>query len=79
DMQVKLLRVLQEKKYYAVGGTKQIEADFRVIAATNKDLEALVKQGQFREDLYYRLNVVTIKIPPLRERIEDVIELTHFF
>lgn len=79
DMQVKLLRVLQEKKYYAVGGTRQIEADFRVIAATNKDLETLVGEGKFREDLYYRLNVVTIKIPPLRERIEDVIELTHFF
>ncbi|NGQ97442.1 sigma 54-interacting transcriptional regulator [Brevibacillus sp. SYP-B805] len=79
DMQVKLLRVLQEKKYYAVGGTRQIEADFRVIAATNKDLEALVKEGRFREDLFYRLNVVTIKIPPLRERIEDIIELTHYF
>ncbi|MGO0062508.1 sigma-54 interaction domain-containing protein [Brevibacillus fluminis] len=79
DMQVKLLRVLQEKKYYPVGGTKQVEADFRVIAATNKDLAELVKQGQFREDLYYRLNVVTIKIPPLRERIEDIIELCHFF
>ncbi|MGE5701044.1 MAG: sigma-54 interaction domain-containing protein [Clostridia bacterium] len=79
DMQVKLLRVLQEKKYYAVGGTKQIEADFRVIAATNKDLAELVKEGKFREDLFYRLNVVTIKIPPLRERIEDIIELCHFF
>lgn len=79
DMQVKLLRVLQEKKYYPVGGTKQIEADFRIVAATNKNLEALVKEGKFREDLYYRLNVVTLKIPPLRERIEDAIELAHFF
>jgi PAS domain S-box-containing protein len=79
DMQVKLLRVLQDKKYYPIGGTTQIEADFRVIAATNKDLEAMVKAGKFREDLYYRLNVVTIKIPPLRERIEDIIELTHHF
>ncbi|ATF15115.1 sigma-54-dependent Fis family transcriptional regulator [Brevibacillus brevis X23] len=79
DMQVKLLRVLQEKKYYSVGGTKQIEADFRIIAATNKNLEELVKEGKFRQDLFYRLNVVTLKIPPLRERIEDTIELAHFF
>ncbi|WP_216625403.1 sigma-54 interaction domain-containing protein [Paenibacillus phytorum] len=79
DMQVKLLRVLQERTYFAVGGTKQLKADFRVIAATNRDLNAQVKQGLFREDLYYRLNVVTIDIPPLRERKEDVIELTHCF
>lgn len=79
DMQVKLLRVLQEKKYYPVGGTKQIEADFRVVGATNKNLEELVKEGKFREDLFYRLNVVTLKIPPLRQRIEDTIELAHFF
>ncbi|WP_409175291.1 sigma-54 interaction domain-containing protein [Brevibacillus fortis] len=79
DMQVKLLRVLQEKKYYSVGGTKQIEADFRVVAATNKNLEDLIKEGKFRQDLFYRLNVVTLKIPPLRERIEDTIELAHFF
>ncbi|KQL45828.1 histidine kinase [Brevibacillus choshinensis] len=79
DMQVKLLRVLQEKKYYPVGGTKQIEADFRIVAATNKNLEELVREGRFREDLFYRLNVVTMKIPPLRERIEDTIELAHFF
>lgn len=79
DMQVKLLRVLQEKKYYSVGGTKQIEADFRVLAATNKNLEELVKEGKFRQDLFYRLNVVTLKIPPLRERLEDTIELAHFF
>ncbi|MGD8191494.1 sigma-54 interaction domain-containing protein [Brevibacillus ginsengisoli] len=79
DMQVKLLRVLQEKKYYPVGGTRQIDADFRVVAATNKNLEDLIKEGKFREDLYYRLNVVTLHIPPLRERIEDAIELAHYF
>lgn len=79
EMQVKLLRLLQEKKFYPVGGTKEIEADFRVVAATNRDLKELVKEGKFREDLYYRLNVVNFKVPPLRERPEDIIELTHFF
>ncbi|MDR6224913.1 sigma-54 interaction domain-containing protein [Desmospora profundinema] len=79
EMQVKLLRVLQEKKYFAVGGTKQVDADFRVIAATNRDLKSLVDEGKFREDLFYRLNVVTLHIPPLRERREDIIELTHYF
>lgn len=79
DMQVKMLRVLQEKKYFPVGGTKQLDVDFRVIAATNRDLEALVKQGQFREDLFYRLNVVTVEIPPLRERKEDIIQLALHF
>lgn len=79
DMQVKMLRVLQEKKYFPVGGTKQLDVDFRVIAATNRDLEALVRQGQFREDLYYRLNVVTVEIPPLRERKEDIIQLSLHF
>ncbi|WP_342601152.1 sigma 54-interacting transcriptional regulator [Psychrobacillus sp. FSL H8-0483] len=79
DMQVKILRLLQEKRFYTVGGTKEIEADFRVVAATNRDLKELVKDGKFREDLYYRLNVVNIKVPPLRDRIEDIIELTHYF
>nr|WP_102274129.1 sigma 54-interacting transcriptional regulator [Cytobacillus massiliigabonensis] len=79
EMQVKLLRVLQERKFYRVGGEKEIETNFRVIAATNRDLKDLMIEGQFREDLYYRLNVVSIHIPPLRERREDIFELTHYF
>ncbi|EMR06922.1 Nitrogen assimilation regulatory protein [Bhargavaea cecembensis DSE10] len=79
EMQVKFLRVLQEKRFFRVGGTKELEVDFRVVAATNRDLKELVNEGKFREDLYYRLNVVNIKVPPLRERIEDIIELTHYF
>ncbi|WP_257350892.1 sigma-54 interaction domain-containing protein [Pseudalkalibacillus decolorationis] len=79
DMQVKLLRVLQENKYYRVGGTKLQQTDCRIIAATNKDLKQLVRGGKFRDDLYYRLNIISIYIPPLRERIEDVVELSHMF
>lgn len=79
EMQVKFLRILQEKKFYPVGGTKEIEVDFRIMAATNRDLKELVAEGKFREDLYYRLNVVNIVVPPLRERFEDIIELTHYF
>ena len=79
EMQVKLLRLLQEKKFYAVGGTKEKTVDFRVIAATNRILKDLVEEGKFREDLYYRLNVVSLEIPPLRKRPEDIIELTHYF
>lgn len=74
-MQAKLLRVLQEKEFERVGGNKVIRADVRVIAATNKNLKQLVAENQFREDLFYRLNVMTIEIPPLRERKEDIKDL----
>jgi PAS domain S-box-containing protein len=79
DMQAKLLRVIQERKFYRVGGTAPVEVNVRLIAATNKDLARLVAEGKFREDLYYRLNVVTLVIPPLRERREDIIGLTQRF
>jgi DNA-binding NtrC family response regulator len=78
-MQAKLLRVLQEKKFERVGGHESLEVDLRVIAATNKHLEAEVQTGRFREDLYYRLNVIKIDVPPLRERPEDIpLLITHF-
>ncbi|RKD33796.1 sigma-54 dependent transcriptional regulator PrdR [Thermohalobacter berrensis] len=78
-MQAKLLRVLQEKKVRRVGGNKYIPINVRIISATNKDLNKLVEEEQFREDLYYRLNVVEIDLPPLRERNEDIILLIHYF
>ena len=71
-VQVKLLRVLQERKYEPLGSTTSIDADVRIIAATHRDLESLMKEGEFRDDLYYRLNVVKLYIPPLRERKEDI-------
>ncbi len=77
--QVKLLRFLQQKKIERVGGTKPIEVDVRIIAATNLDLEKAVRKGSFREDLYYRLNVVTIPLPPLRERRDDIPLLGEHF
>ena len=73
DMQVKLLRFLQEKEVQRLGEKQVKQVDVRVIAATNRNLEELIKKGQFREDLYYRLNVVSLTIPPLRERVEDII------
>ena len=77
--QVKVLRVLEEKEYFKVGGVDQRKADVRIIAATNKDLESEVKKGNFRDDLYFRLNVVKLHIPPLRERKEDILPLFRFF
>lgn len=78
-MQIDLLRVLEDKVLYRVGGTQPIEVDFRVIAATNKDLEKAIKERTFREDLYYRLNVVSFTMPPLRERREDIPLLAEHF
>jgi len=78
-MQIELLRVLESKTFVRVGGNKEIASDFRVICATNRDLKSMVNSGTFREDLYYRLNVVTIRIPPLRDRIEDIPLLADHF
>jgi DNA-binding NtrC family response regulator len=79
SLQAKLLRILQEKKFYRLGGTKEIKVNFRLIAATNKDLVSEVLAKKFREDLYYRLNVIPIHIPPLRERPDDIPALIDFF
>ncbi len=79
NTQAKLLRVLQEKEFERVGGTKMIKVDIRFIAATNKNLQEMIKNGLFREDLYFRLNVFSINIPPLRERKEDIILLANYF
>ncbi|MBR0056657.1 MAG: sigma-54-dependent Fis family transcriptional regulator, partial [Kiritimatiellae bacterium] len=77
--QVKLLRVLEDRRFERVGGTETVEADFRLVAATNKDLPALVSAGAFREDLFYRLSVIDIRIPPLAERADDIPALTMAF
>jgi transcriptional regulator with GAF, ATPase, and Fis domain len=78
-MQAKILRVLQEREFMRVGGTEAVKTDVRIIAATNKNLELNVKEGKFREDLYYRLNVIPILCPPLRERGEDIDTLAYHF
>ncbi len=77
--QAKVLRVLQEREFERLGGTRTIKSDVRVVAATNRDLEEAIREGDFREDLYYRLNVVTIGLPPLRERKEDIVPLASYF
>ena len=79
DLQAKLLRVLQEHRFERVGGTRSITVDIRVIAATNQDLDRAMEQGTFREDLYFRLNVITLKMPPLRDRREDIPLLQEHF
>ncbi|NUN70965.1 MAG: sigma-54-dependent Fis family transcriptional regulator [Bacteroidetes bacterium] len=78
-LQMSLLRILQERNFYRVGGTDQIDVDVRVIAATNRDLEQAVKEGRFRDDLFYRLNVINIHLPALRDRKEDIPLLVHNF
>lgn len=78
-LQVKLLKVFQNRKMYRIGGTIPIELDVRIICATNKDLEAMVESGEFREDLFYRINVIPLHIPPLRDRKEDIIPLAQHF
>ena len=77
--QAKILRVIQEREFERVGGTQTVRSDMRIIAATNKPLKALIPAGQFREDLYYRLSVITLKLPPLRERKEDVLLLAEYY
>src|SRR5262249_19294608 len=79
DTQSKILRVLQDRKFIHLGGTQEIQVDVRIIAATNVDLRLLVREGRFREDLFYRLNVITIDLPPLRQRREDIPLLVDYF
>ena len=79
NLQAKLLRFLQEKQFERIGETRTRQADVRVVAATNRDLDADVRDGKFREDLFYRLNVVEVKVPALRERREDILSLARHF
>src|SRR6201999_422381 len=79
EAQTRLLRVLQEGEFTSVGGRQPIKANVRIIAATHRDLRNSIRQGLFREDLFYRLNVVPIRLPPLRERVEDILLLARHF
>lgn len=79
DLQAKLLRVIQEKEFYRVGGLRKIKTDTRIVCATNVDIEEKVRQGKFRQDLYYRLNVGRVHLPPLRQRVEDILPLARMF
>jgi transcriptional regulator with GAF, ATPase, and Fis domain len=79
DMQVKLLRVIQEEAFIRLGGTETIKVDVRLVTATNRDLEKEVREGNFRQDLYYRINVIKITLPPLREKLEDITDLLTYF
>jgi DNA-binding NtrC family response regulator len=79
DLQIKLLRVILERSFQRVGGTEEVRTDARIVASTNRDLEAEVAQNRFRKDLYYRINVIRIEVPPLRERPEDISLLAYHF
>ncbi len=79
DMQVKLLRVIQEESFIRLGGTQTTKVDVRIVSATNKDLEKMIKEGTFRQDLYYRINVINIELPSLRDRPEDIPDLVNYF
>jgi len=77
--QAKLLRILEQQEFMRVGGSRPVRVDVRLVAATNADLERLVREGRFREDLYYRLKVLTLQVPPLRDRREDIPDLAETF
>ena len=79
SIQAKVLRVIQEREFERLGGERTIKVDVRMLVATNKDLRALIEEGKFREDLYYRINVVHLHLPPLRERRDDIMPLAEFF
>src|SRR5205085_567167 len=79
ELQIKLLRTLQERQFERVGGNETIKVDVRVVSATNRNLEKMIEEGEFREDLYYRLNVFPIHLPPLRDRLDDLPVLTNHF
>ena len=78
-LQAKMLRVLQEQRFERLGGNETVQTDVRVLTATNQDLSRLLEEGRFRKDLFYRLNTVSIRVPALRERLDDVAELAHYF